>query len=120
MKISVVMTTARYGGFDVLCDAFGNQTMSKEDFEVIVIDELYKFRFAPLTKPYVHLPRFRPKEYYDNTAGFNEALSVARGELVCFFIDYMWCQPDYLQRHWDFYQDNPGWTLSGYTNRYPL
>jgi hypothetical protein len=61
---------------------------------------------------------WRAKDFYDNSAAFNMALSIAEGKLVCFFIDYMWVEPDYLQRHWDFYKANPGWSLSGYTDRF--
>ncbi len=95
--------------------------MAKGDFEVIVVDELFHLRpgfRVPLGFNCVHIPPPRPKPYYDNSTGFNQALRLARGELVCFFVDYMWVEPDYLQKHWGFYKSQEGWTLSGYIDRY--
>lgn len=120
MKVSVVMTTARYGGWDVLNDCMSKQTMPKTDFEVIVVDELYYKRqhFAYLCQfDCVHVPPSEIVPHYDNSRAFNQALRLAKGELVCFFVDYMHVDPDYLVRHWKFY-DMHKYTLTGFIDRY--
>jgi glycosyltransferase involved in cell wall biosynthesis len=119
MKVSVVLTTARFGGVDVLKSCMLNQTLPLDHYEVIVVDDLYNFRQGALAqRPFVHRPRDNPKPYYDNSTGFNEAIRLAQGELVCFMVDYMWVPPDYLQRHWDLYKAHPGWSLTGYLDRH--
>lgn len=117
-KISVVMTTARQGGFDVLYHSLKQQTMALEDFELIIVDELYdKRRFY--TKEFESTQhRALPAIHYNNGAAFNQALRAARGELICFTIDFLWMPPTYLQDHWDFYQNNAGWSMTGYVDRY--
>jgi hypothetical protein len=121
IKVSVITTTARYGGFDVLNDCLSRQTMDKRDFEVIIVDELFEQRRG-LHKRFdfncVHAPPDKKVEYYDNGRAFNQALRLASGELICFFIDYMHVDIDYLERHWEFYSQNPGWTSTGFLDRY--
>jgi len=97
------------------------QTMDKADLEVIVVDELFHLRpdfRHRCAFQCDHMAPWRAKDHYDNSTGFNQALSQARGELVCFLVDYMFVDPDYLQRHWDFYKSHEGWSLSGYIDRY--
>lgn len=121
MKISVILTTARWGGFDVLHHSMINQTMPHEDFEVVVADELYEHRKDALKLHRLnvkHTPPHKHVDIYDNSTGFNSALRVAEGDLVVFAVDFMWMPADYLQRHWDCFTSNPGWSLSGYLDRY--
>lgn len=121
LKVSVILTTARYGSWDVLHDCMASQTMDKADFEVVVVDELFHLRpdfRHRCAFQCDHMAPWRAKDHYDNGAGFNQALSQARGELVCFFVDFMHVDPGYLERHWQWYKDNPGWTLTGYIDRY--
>ena len=125
MNVSVVLTTARWGGLDVLFHSMQQQLMS--DFEVILVDEFWEQRhvwasryFSEARFAFVHVPPRRKCSYYDNALGFNTGIALAKGELVVFLVDYTWVPPEYLQTHWDFYKANPGWSLSCYLDRYPL
>src|SRR3990167_10153856 len=125
MEISVILTTARFGGLDVLFSSMLAQEFDGE-FEVIVTDEFHKERcdrMRLLTNPRFklsHLPPKRECRLYDDSLGINTALAAASGELVMILADYSWAPPNYLQAHWDFYKANPGWSMSCYLDRYPL
>ena len=125
MDISVIETTARMGGFNVLL-----QTMLEQKFngifEVIVVDEFYMERsecmgiWEPFYFNFLHLPPKRSCSIYDDSLGINTALAAASGELIVVLADYTWVPPDYLQAHWDFYKANPGWSMSCYLDRCEL
>ena len=137
--ISVIETTARFGGFDILFDSMGCQEFDG-NFEVVVCDEYYeerKDRIAHYIKPsvaaywnddlgldskfdFVHIPPKRICRIYDDSLGVNTALTAASGELIVILADYTWAPPNYLQAHWDFHKANPGWSMSCYLDRYPL
>lgn len=127
MDISVILTTARFGGLDVLFDSMARQTF-KGDFEVVIADEFYDERHAAFrrcdqywkTDLFFHLPPKRPCRLYDDSLGVNTALAAASGELIVILADYTWTPCDYLQAHWDFYKANPGWSMSCYLDRFPL
>ena len=130
MKISIILTTARFGGFDVLFDSMIRQEFDG-DFEVVICDEYYdsrnfhvmgKYRCGPesTTFGFVHLPPKRPCRIYDDSLGMNTAIIAASGELVVILADYTYAPPDYLAAHWDFHKANPGWSMSCYLDRYPL
>src|SRR3990167_3227497 len=139
MDISVILTTARFGGLDVLFSSMLAQEFSG-DFEVVICDEYYqerKDRLARYIRPSVaaywnddpglddkfnvkHLPPKRPCAIYDDSLGVNTALAIASGELIVILTDYTWAPPNYLQAHWDFHKANPGWSMSCYLDRYPL
>src|SRR3990167_4868690 len=115
MDISVIETTARLGGLDMLFDSMKRQEFRGE-FEVIVSDEFHEarrmddrdiFRKYGDGFAFVHLPPKRPCSIYDDSLGINTALARASGELVVVLADYTWVPPDYLQSHWDFYKTNP-------------
>ena len=129
MKISVILTTARLGNFDVLFDSMCAQEF--EDFELIVSDEFYSernsywlgelFRHSTYRNlNFIHLPPKRESRIYDDSLGVNTALAAASGELIVILADYTWTPPGYLQAHWDFHKANPGWSMSCYLDRYPL
>lgn len=125
MEISVILTTARFGGLDVLFSSMLAQEFDGE-FEVIVADEFHKERHGRmklLTNPTFklsHLPPKRACRIYDDSLGVNTALAMASGELIVILADYTWAPPNYLQAHWDFHKANPGWSMSCYLDRYPL
>jgi len=127
MKISLCYTTARIGSFDMILNSAANQDMDKADFEVIVVDDFYalrefrvhqewQWRYSDIN--FTHMAPNVAHDYYDNTHGFNTALRAAKGELIAFMIDYTWLEPDYLTSHWDFYQAHPGWSQTGYIDRF--
>lgn len=121
MKASLILTTARYGGFDVLAHSMWAQTMDRAEFEIVVIDELFDQRRLALNLHGLNVIHAAPdvwSEVYDNGAGFNAGLRRASGELIVFAVDNMWIPADYLQSHWDFYKAHPGWSMTGYIDRY--
>lgn len=136
MKISVILTTARLGGFDVLLDSIVAQEF--DDFEVVVCDEFAEERKALMRDKripmrnwnfnngfekkfqFVHLAPKRECAIYDDSLGVNTALAAASGELIVILADFTWAPPGYLQTHWDFYKANPGWSMSCYLDRYEL
>ena len=129
IKVSVIITTARLGGFDVLFDFMRAQQF--EDFEVIISDEFYHernpywlgelFRHSSYRNlNFIHLPPKRECRIYDDSAGMNMALAAASGELAVILADYTWAPPNYLAAHWEFYKANPGWSMSCYMDRYEL
>ena len=123
MKVSVILTTARLGGLDVLQKSVAQQDFDGQ-FETIVVDEFYEDRHGLAKKMsfdnFVHLPPKRKCAIYDDSLGINTGLAAAQGELIVVLADYTWAPPDYLTAHWDFYKANPGWSMSCYLDRYPL
>ena len=132
MDISAILTTARFGGLDIL---FSSMLAQKFDgkLEIIVADEFYHERnpywlgelfrhstYRNLNFNFIHLPPKRPCRIYDDSLGINTALAAVSGELIVILADYTWAPPDYLQAHWNFYKANPGWSMSCYLDRYPL
>jgi len=139
MNISIILTTARFGGLDILFSSMMAQEFNGE-FEVIVCDEYYgerKDKIAHHIRPsviaywnddpgmdskfkFIYLPPKRASRIYDDSLGVNTALAAASGELVVILADFTWAPPNYLQAHWDFHKANPGWSMSTYLDRYPL
>lgn len=132
MDISVIETTARFGGLDVL---FSSMLTQKFDgnFEVVVCDEFHEGRanamtqmqwathfFEPAQFDLIHIPPKRECRIYDDSLGVNTALAMASGELIVILADYTWVPSNYLQAHWDFHKANPGWSMASYLDRYPL
>lgn len=123
LKISLVCITARLGSFDMLFESLINQTMPREDFELIVVDDRYQERYR---ETMIKFPIFGfwhgpPKDTdisYHVSASFNTGLAIARGELVIHLVDFIWLPPDFLERHWSFYKEHPGYSLSVYVDRY--
>lgn len=128
MDISVILTSARFGGGDALFDSMKRQTF-KGDFEVVIADEFHIERAINLVQqrlrmdikfPIKHIPPKRECRLYDDSLGVNTALAAASGELVVVLADFTWAPPDYLQAHWDFHKANPSWSMSSYLDRFPL
>lgn len=84
MKISVVTPSIRPLGLDIVRTGLLKQTF--KDFEWLVEIGLDK---------------------HDLNAAYNRALKRAKGELVVSLQDYILIQPNYLQKWWDAYQENP-------------
>lgn len=109
----------------MLYNCLMSQTMQHTEFELIVVDELYNRRGALMESLYPtfkvrHVAPWKSFAVYDNSTGFNTGLRLACGELVCFMVDFMWVYPRYLEDHWDFYRAHPGWSMTGYLDRYPF
>lgn len=121
IKISIIVTTARLGGLDVLVNTLAQQTMSPNEWELILVDEYWKDRrhlLEGVQLPIKHLPPRRITDVYDNSAGFNCALREATGELVTVLTDFVWLYPGYLEAHWSWYQKHPGYSMTSYVDRY--
>src|SRR3990167_1255521 len=123
MKITLIYVTARLGGLDLLFESIRAQTMPPEDFELIIVDDWHENRWREVVakKPIrwvLHLPPKQTGISYHNSASFNTGLAAARGELVIFLVDFVWLPPDFLECHWSFYKNHPGYSLSVYVDRY--
>ena len=76
-----------------------------QDFELIVVDDLYGQRELPKTSfPILHLPPQEPKPYCCFSHAANTGLTKASGELVYFMNDAIYPDVGVLQRHWDIYK----------------
>lgn len=124
MKISVIIPTNRYGGFDITFSGLGKQSFDNHDFEVIIIDDFVENRkeeCISFVKKY-NIKNFlylRPKPNYwrSNTTianPRNTGLIYAKGELVVCIDDYTWIPPRFLEQHWNTYCD--GYCMVGKTN----
>ena len=126
-KVSVIVSTARLGGIDVLANSMALQTLPKEDFEIIVIDEWYPKRCKYENLYGLNL-RFYPPDfgldYYDPCNGCNTGLSYATGDLICYLTDFIWVPSNYLEEHLKTFalgnSRKESWSLSAYTVRYPF
>ena len=101
------------------------QIMPKGDFELIIVDDWFEQRNKAVVDyrlgdflHYTHIPPKQTGVSYHNSAGFNSGLALATGELVIFLVDFVWLPDDFLERHWRFYQEHPGYSLSAYVDRY--
>ena len=123
-KVSVIAVTARLGCFDVLVHCMETQTFPKDDFEVVVVDSFYKERKdfvrdrLPKNFRHIGLPEDRPwyDACYANNVGTREAL----GELLIYFCDLNWAYPDFVKDHWEVYRTVPGYSMTGFVDRFPI
>lgn len=124
-KISVIAVTARMGCLDVLVHGMMAQTMPMDDYEVIIVDSCYRRRseyIDNLTLPknfrYEGLPNVAAA--YDACFANNFGLRLAQGELIVFFSDLNWPEPRFLEHHWQIYTNFPGYSMTGYCDRWPV
>jgi len=123
MKISVIIPTIRSGGiFEFELPALANQTMPKEDYEVILVDDYPTNRETEATQfaeeTGLKLKWMRGKKPYwrsnQNIANArNTALCFAEGELVVFIDDYSWVNSEYLETVWTIYNEKKQYSLIG-------
>lgn len=114
MKISVCISTRRFGGLLRQVDFFKNQTFPKADFELVIIDGLYwereqqvieKAHNCGLNLIYEKPRKLRRKVSIDHPSMRNDALVYANGELIVFFDDYEIPRQELLMEHWKMYQN---------------
>lgn len=126
MKISVVCVTARLGGMDVLINSLNEQAgIDKADWELVLVDDWYDERpgiAGIVGGKGVNIKHLRPKDnaFLDPCHANNLAYRHAQGELIVFFSDMLWAYPTFLADHWEVYEKYPGYTLSGFLDRYPM
>ena len=109
-RITVVTPTARLGGIDCLAWSLRNQTF--KDFELIVVDELYKKR-GRVVEEYLSsygidvkvLPSKPKKMRYKVASSLNVAIDHANGELIVVVEDYpILTNSNLLEQYWNLYQ----------------
>ena len=112
-------------------ESIRQQIMPSEDFELIIVDDWISLRreelsgyvqaLSVMNKYHLLTGYVPPKQTgisYHNSAAFNTGLALATGELVIFLVDFVWLPEDFLERHWRFYKEHPGYSLSVYVDRY--
>lgn len=102
--------------------SFARQTFPKDDYEIIIVDDLPENRqgqiekFAKETGINVKWMRSK-KPYYRSNANIgcarNTGLIHAQGELVIFIDDYSCIRPEYLECMWVAYKENIGYSPVG-------
>jgi hypothetical protein len=111
--ISVIISTTRVGGLDVIFSGLQGQTF--QDFELVLIDNLYEYRKSIVAKqakqysfPVKHLP---PRGTGFTAATWcrdqNTGLINASGNLAFFIGDYSWLHSECLAIHANFHKDKP-------------
>ena len=123
--VSVITVTSRPGSIDVTWDALRGQTW--QDFEWVLCDELHDRRHEEVAAfvddgrlRHVPAPR-RDDGLWTLNRSHNEALRHCRGELVVSLQDYIWVEPDGLERFWAAHRDAAGRAfVCGVTATYAL
>ena len=128
MDISVVTITKRWGGVDVAVDALKRQNFEGL-FEWILVDEHYSERRKEVgdyvkavmpNTPFTHTPPKMRKTIrkYGLINALNTGLLRARGELIVWLQDYIWCIPTALDRYWKAYDAFPHRLIGGLKDHY--
>ncbi|MFH1375510.1 MAG: glycosyltransferase family 2 protein [Patescibacteria group bacterium] len=111
MKLSVIIPT--FNRADVLrrnLNLLATQTLPKEDFEVIVVDDGSRDETPRLLREFVDKHVLDLKVFTQNNAGQGVArnLGIERsgGEILLFLGDDMLPKPDLLERHYRFHSAN--------------
>jgi len=113
MRISVCLSTRRYGGLLRQIEFFRHQTFPLDEFEIVIIDGLYWNRENEIRSKAAELglnlkysaPReLNRKISIDHPSMRNSALVLADGELIVFFDDYQIPSPQLLSEHWKIYK----------------
>lgn len=110
MKVSILLRIHRYGGLDVLYDSLIHQTFPKNEYEVIICDKLYDYRKDLVKEKFecfnvIHFKPSKISEYYAQSAPLNDCLKRANGELSIIIGDYTYCNPKWIERHWNYHQN---------------
>ena len=129
MSVSVITSTASLGSLDMLFNSMACQ-IGGVAWEIVIADEWYESRSKFLHDYLIHHYRGIPgcacvkhvpiekQDYVNHCKGWNTGLRAAEGKLVCFLNDYFWVYPEYIKDHWDIYKTMPGYSMTGYVDRY--
>jgi len=122
MKVSIIIPTNRYGGFDITFSGLGKQTFDNNDWEVIIIDDFIENRKNEClsiakkcsVKNILYLSSksnyWRSNSLISNSR--NTGLIYAKGELIISSDDYEWFAPKFIEEHWKMYNEGK-YTLIG-------
>jgi len=122
MKISVILPTNRPQGPLYALHSLSKQTMPKEGWELIIVDDypvdrsaIMAFVVMSLDLCNVSILKSKPNYWRSNRligSARNTGLIWAGGELVVFLDDFCWVPPRWLEEHWLTYQRTP-YTMIG-------
>ena len=123
MKVSIIIPTNRYGGFDITFDGLGKQIFNNGDWEVIIIDDFIENRKNEcLSIAKKHNVRnilyLRSKSNYWRSNNLianarNTGLIYAKGELIISSDDYVLFSPKFIEEHWKMYKEGKYTLISG-------
>lgn len=105
VKVSVISTTFRTGGIDVLFSGLANQTF--KDFELILVDHRYEYRHEQVLKlarrvdlNLIHVPEHRRNgKWYVGAAATNTGIMLTEGEIIMLLTDFSYAHPDWIEAH---------------------
>lgn len=107
MKVSIIIPTYNKVDYLILSlKSICEQTMNKEDYEVVLVDDgssmdVYKVYQTYLS--YINIKYIRI-EHLGRAIARNIAIDHAEGELILFTDDDALCMPEFIQKHWEHYQ----------------
>jgi len=123
VKISVILPTVREKGlFDITLPGLLRQTMPKEDWELVLVDDFPRSREADVRRyagehgMNVKWMRSKPARWRTNApiaCARNTGLIHAEGELCVFIDDFSWVRPRYLETVWGAYDPVDGFSHIG-------
>ena len=122
-RISVLMTTFRFGGMDIFLSSLAKQTF-EEPWEIVLVDELYEerkeavstyARSLDLEEKLKHLPAPDAREgtVSNYSRSLNEGLVHCDGECILFEMDFTMLETTLLERLWNLHKAFPASVISG-------
>jgi len=125
MKVSIILTTHRWGGVDMLFAGLEHQTFDKNEYELVWCDKLYKERkdlvYVWAKDNGINIIHFEPKtqsNYHVHSSVLNECLNKASGECIICIGDYTYMLPHWMEIHYAYHQS--GYCLSAPQRIYGL
>lgn len=120
MKISIITTTVRPLGLPIIERSLKRQTL--KDFEWIIVapEKIHEEITKILTIPFTLLsdPPKNEGDFWTLCKAWNKGYAHARGELIINVQDWIWLEPDTLERFWNHYQSNPKSIVSAVGDHY--
>jgi len=121
IKVSAMIATARLGYIDSIAESLSAQTMSQDDWELILVDDFYKERHEAVQRyltgkirNFKHIPPREVSKYMMALVARNTGIIHCRGEIIYFMNDYSYPSPRCLERHWEVYsRHGPRVIISG-------
>jgi glycosyltransferase involved in cell wall biosynthesis len=114
VALTIVYTTKRPGGYDVVLNALGQQT--SRDFELVCVDELAPYREHQIremaaargvTVTFIQKSKVpSEKRRYKIQNAYNSGLLMVRGQLVSILNDYAWLPSRFVEETIKFYSNS--------------